>query len=182
YNLNFQHELGRDMVLQVGYVGSQGHRLLATHDVNFGNPQTCLDLANLSTLNPNAVLDSPGGSPTTCGQFLEDSPFFVPAGDIPSGMNFTLPNGQVVAGGPNSPALTIVGTRPFSSPNCNFFTGAGCPPDGVPVFSSIFAQDTIANSNCNSLQASLEKRFMRGLQFQAAYTFSKSIDQASSFE
>ena len=182
YNLNFQHELGRDMVLQVGYVGSQGHRLLATHDVNFGNPQTCLDLANLSTLNPNAVLDSPGGSPTTCGQFLEDSPFFVPAGNIPSGMNFTLPNGQVVAGGPNSPALTIVGTRPFSSPNCNFFTGAGCPPDGVPVFSSIFAQDTIANSNYNSLQASLEKRFMRGLQFQAAYTFSKSIDQASSFE
>jgi hypothetical protein len=97
-------------------------------------------------------------------------------------MNFTLPNGQVVAGGPNSPALTMVGTRRFSSPNCNFFTGAGCPPDGVPVFSSIFAQDTIANSNYNSLQTSLEKRFGHGLQFQGAYTFSKSIDQASSFE
>jgi len=50
------------------------------------------------------------------------------------------------------------------------------------VFSSIFTQDTIANSAYNSLQASLEKRFARGLQFTAAYTFSKSIDQASSFE
>ena len=52
----------------------------------------------------------------------------------------------------------------------------------MPVFSSIFAQDTIANSNYNSLQASLEKRYTHGLQFQLAYTYSKSIDSASSFE
>jgi len=61
-------------------------------------------------------------------------------------------------------------------------TGTNCPSDGVPVFSSIFAQDTIANSAYNSLQASLDKRFAHGLQFTAAYTFSKSFDQASSFE
>ena len=61
-------------------------------------------------------------------------------------------------------------------------TGAGCPSDGVPVFSSIFAQDTIANSAYNSLQASLDKRFAHGLQMTAAYTFSKSFDEASSFE
>jgi len=64
----------------------------------------------------------------------------------------------------------------------NPLTGVGCPPDGVPVFSNIFAEDTIANSNYNSLQVSAEKRFSHGLQFQAAYTFSKSIDNASSFE
>ena len=50
------------------------------------------------------------------------------------------------------------------------------------MFSSIFAQDTIANSGYNSLQASLDKRFAHGLQFTLAYTFSKSIDEASSFE
>ncbi|MBV8478148.1 MAG: hypothetical protein JOZ36_15930, partial [Acidobacteria bacterium] len=33
-----------------------------------------------------------------------------------------------------------------------------------------------------SFQTSLEKRFAHGLQFQAAYTWSKSLDQASSFE
>ena len=58
----------------------------------------------------------------------------------------------------------------------------GCPLDGIPVFSNIFAEDTIAASAYNSFQASLEKRFSHGLQFQAAYTFSKSLDWASSFE
>ncbi len=169
YNLSIQREIVKDMVLQVGYVGSQGHRLLATHDLNPANPQTCLDI--------NTVLGA-----GTCGPFLEDSQYNIPAGAIPPGMQFHLPNGQVVAGGLNSPALTMVGLRPYSSPNCNYFTGAGCPPDGVPVFSSIFAQDTIANSSYNSLQASLEKRFAHGLQFQAAYTWSKSFDEASSFE
>ena len=78
--------------------------------------------------------------------------------------------------------LNLVGLRPYSSPNCDPFTSAGCPLDGIPVFSNIFAEDTIAASAYNSFQASLEKRFSHGLQFQAAYTFSKSLDWASSFE
>ena len=44
YNLNIQRELAKDLMLQVGYVGSQGHRLLASHDINPSNPQTCLDI------------------------------------------------------------------------------------------------------------------------------------------
>jgi len=54
--------------------------------------------------------------------------------------------------------------------------------DGVPVFSSIFTQNTIANSAYNALQASLEKHFSHGLQFLASYTYGKSIDYASTFE
>jgi hypothetical protein len=169
YNFGIQRELRPDLVLQVNYVGSQGHRLLAIHDVNYANPQTCLDI--------NTVLGA--GS---CTPFGEDIGYTIPAGMIPSGMTFHLPNGQTVAGGPNSPALDIVGLRRYSSPECNYFNAATCPPDGVPVFSEIYAEDPIANSNYNSLQASLEKRFAKGLQFQLAYTFSKSIDQASSFE
>jgi hypothetical protein len=60
--------------------------------------------------------------------------------------------------------------------------GNGCPADGVPVFTNIFAEDTIAAAAYNSLQASVEKRFSHGLQLQAAYTWSKSLDWASSFE
>ena len=78
--------------------------------------------------------------------------------------------------------ITLVGLRPHSSPQWDPLTGNGCPPNGIPVFSSIFAQDTIASSAYNSLQVSLEKRFSQGLQFSAAYTWSKSIDEASSFE
>jgi hypothetical protein len=169
YNLTIQREIGKSMVFQIGYVGSQAHRLLVSHDLNYGNPQTCLDL--------NTVLGD-----GTCTQYGADSAYSVPAGAIPAGMTFHLPNGQTVPGGPSSPALTLVGLRRYSSPNCNYFTGVGCPSDGIPVFSNIFAEATIGNSNYNSLQASLDKRFSKGLQFQLAYTWSKSFDLGSSFE
>src|SRR6266481_3464348 len=42
YNLTIQREVAKDLVLQVAYVGRQGHRLLASQDLNPGNPQTCL--------------------------------------------------------------------------------------------------------------------------------------------
>jgi carboxypeptidase family protein len=188
YNFGIQREIGKDMVLSIGYVGSQGHRLLATHDLNFGNAQTCLDLNNLANIDPTAVTDG-FGNQTGCGPFFADSSFGIPANAIPAGFTLHLPNGQTVTG-PNAQPIGLVGLRKYSSPRCNPVGGwdgigtfiNGCPSDGVPVFSSIFAQDTIANSNYNSLQASLEKRLSHGLQFQVAYTFSKSIDNASSFE
>ena len=67
-------------------------------------------------------------------------------------------------------------------PTATRYTDSGCPADGVPVFSNIFAEDTVANSNYNGLQISLEKNFSHGLMFQASYTFSKAIDQGASFE
>jgi outer membrane receptor protein involved in Fe transport len=173
YNLTIQHELAKDLKLEVGYVGSQGHRLLATHDINYSNPQTCLDI--------NAV-EGPGA----CGPFTEDSEFILPLGSVAPADGFHLPYGPngptVIPAGTSISGLELVGLRPYSSPQCNPFTGAGCPVDGVPVFTGIFAQDTIASSAYNSLQVSLEKRWSRGLSFTAAYTFSKSIDEASSFE
>ena len=78
--------------------------------------------------------------------------------------------------GTGQTGCNLVGLRPYSSPTCNPFTGADCPADGVPVFTDIFAEDTIANSSYNAFEAMLEKRFSHGLQFQAAYTFSKSMD------
>ena len=39
----------------------------------------------------------------------------------------------------------------------------------------------IANSSYNALQSSLRKRFSHGLSLLASYTFSKSLDDVSSF-
>jgi len=175
YNLTIQRQLAQDLMLQIGYVGTQGHRLLGTHDVNYSNPQTCLDMITLYNLNPNNVTSF--GTPTQCGPFLQDTQWSV---TVPSGFPFHMPSGQIVNG--TGQTLQFVGLRPYSSPTCNPFTGVGCPVDGIPVFSDIFAEDTIANSNYNALEAMLEKRFSHGLQFQAAYTFSKSIDDGSTFE
>jgi Carboxypeptidase regulatory-like domain/TonB-dependent Receptor Plug Domain/TonB dependent receptor len=191
YNFTIERQLTSDMLLRVAYVGTQAHRLLSIHDLNYGNTQTCLDLNT----------DVGQG---TCEPFGADAPY-----------SFTLLPGQTihmpyipgpVANGPNIPCpyanpknpsgctitnpassnvgipINLVGLRPYSSPNCDPIANSGCPADGVPVFSNIFAEDTVANSNYNGLQISLEKNFSHGLLFQASYTFSKAIDQGASFE
>lgn len=186
YNLTIERQLTSDMLLRVAYVGTQAHHLLASHDLNYGNPQTCLDLNTYGQ---------------SCGTFSSDNAynFLLPAGatfhmpyipgPTPGGPNVPCPylnphnpSGCTITGGPNGTQINLVGLRPYSSPNCDPIANTGCPSDGVPVFSNIFAEDTIANSNYNALQVSVEKNFSRGLMFQASYTFSKAIDQGASFE
>ncbi len=183
YNFTIQQELAKNLVFQLGYVGSQGHRLLATTDLNRSTPRTCLDIIALANHNPNNVQSF--FSNASCGAFLEDNQFTIAldptvASDPNNPIStFHLPNGTTHA--LDGSTIYFTGIRPYSSPNCQL-TNPTCPPDQIPVFSNIFAQDTIANSAYNSLQGNLEKRFSNGLQLQAAYTYSKSIDQASSFE
>jgi hypothetical protein len=169
YNLTLQHQFAHDIVVQIGYVGSEGHFLTINHDLNPGTAQTCLDL--------NLI---PGQS---CGPFAADNKFFIPANAIPNGVTLHLPYGSVPSvTGPNPQPITLVGLRKYSSPLCQPTTGVGCPPDGQPVFGSIYTADNIGNSNYNSLQISAEKRAAKGLDFLAAYTFSKSFDYGSTFE
>jgi outer membrane receptor protein involved in Fe transport len=167
YNFSIQRELTKDLLWQINYVGSQGHRLLASHDINPGNPQTCLDLANLGQ---------------GCGPTGEDNTYQF---TLTSGQTLTMPSGQVITGDAGGTPIFLAGTRPYSAPNCvtnGPSAGMNCPANGNPIFTNIFAEDTIATSAYNSLQTMLEKRFSHGLQFQAAYTWSKSLDWASSFE
>jgi len=193
YNLTIQREVAKDLVLTMAYVGRQGHRLLASQDLNPGNPNTCLDL---QTVAADPSVNDPS---LACGPFLADSPYTF---TLPAGMTFHLPYAApTTPGGPNVPCpianapaactitgaaggtpITLVGTRPYSSPFCDPLSGNGCPSDGIPVISDIFTQNTISNSAYNGFQASLEKRFSHGLQFEAAYTYGKSIDNASTFE
>ncbi|MDT7542218.1 MAG: hypothetical protein QOE33_2122 [Acidobacteriota bacterium] len=98
WNVNVQRQLGRSRVLEIGYVGSKGTKLLTARDIN---------------------------QPTA------------------------------------SPA------RPNPRPN--------------PIFDDIDIIESRANSNYNALQARLQQRFSRGLSLLAAYTYSKSIDDASNF-
>ena len=178
YNFTIQRQLGNNLMAQVGYVGAQGHRLLAGRDINPSTPQTCLDI--IAVMGDGA-----------CGPTIEDSQFIIPAEAVAPTGGFHVPYGPngptvipagTVIGSVAPGGLNLVGIRPYSSPNCDPFSGAGCPSDGVPVFTDIFAEDTIGNSSYNALEALVEKRFSHGLQFQAAYTWSKSQDDASTFE
>ncbi|HTV56905.1 MAG TPA: hypothetical protein VMI06_18580, partial [Terriglobia bacterium] len=50
------------------------------------------------------------------------------------------------------------------------------------VYGSIGLMSGIANSDYNALQSSLQKRFSHGMQFLASYTYSKTLDDSSSFD
>jgi outer membrane receptor protein involved in Fe transport len=61
---------------------------------------------------------------------------------------------------------------------------SGCTLADQPsscVYGSIGEIASIANSSYNALETSLRKRFSHGLSFLASYTWSKSIDDVSSF-
>jgi Carboxypeptidase regulatory-like domain/TonB dependent receptor len=61
---------------------------------------------------------------------------------------------------------------------------SGCTladPSTSCVYASVGEIASIANSSYNALEASLRKRFSHGLSFLASYTWSKSIDDVSSF-
>ena len=113
--LHNSKRLARDLVLQVGYVGSQGHRLLASHDINAANPQTCLDIATLANNNPNSVFSY--GLQGTCGPFAEDNQFTVTLpssnGSVPSN-GFHLPTGATVQAAGQT--LNLVGLLPTPLP------------------------------------------------------------------
>ena len=61
---------------------------------------------------------------------------------------------------------------------------SGCTLNDPPsscIFSSMGEIASVANSSYNALQVSLQKRFSHGVSFLASYTWSKDIDDASSF-
>lgn len=66
------------------------------------------------------------------------------------------------------------------------FTLATCAPQTFPFDPSVYGQiglvTTEFNSNYNSLQISLNKRFSGGLQLTAAYTYSRYFDFTSNLE
>ena len=120
YFLSFEREITRKTVLQLNYVGSEGHHLLLVYSANPGNPALCLSL--------------PG-----CGPGDENTPFLTSSGQ------------------------TVGCTR----------VGLGCN------FGNDDYEASKGNANYNSFQASL-RHTGQGLDVTAGYTYSKSIDQASS--
>jgi hypothetical protein len=73
-----------------------------------------------------------------------------------------------------SPANPINGQTTNTSANTQLRVPyTGFSPAGL------LAEETAADSHYHSLQASVTRRFSRGLRFQASYTFSKSMDDTS---
>jgi len=121
WDLNFQRSIGRDFLLEMGYVGTKGTHL---------------------------------------PRFIEGNPAVFVPGYV---------NGQPISNSGNANQRRLY---------------SGCTLNDPPsscIFSSMGEIASIANSSYNALEVSLQKRFSHGLAFLASYTWSKSIDDASSF-
>jgi hypothetical protein len=76
YNVNIQQELTRHMVLQVGYVGAQGHKLYRFRDLNQPSQATI----NAADLNCDCIniygFDPTGNFPTIFGPYAPAGTYF----------------------------------------------------------------------------------------------------------
>lgn len=77
---------------------------------------------------------------------------------------------QIVAANSPQAQFSPVGTRPFAGLNT---------PVAARFANDIVQQQSTAQSTYNSLQIKVERRLSKGTSFLLAYTFSKSIDDAS---
>ena len=77
-----------------------------------------------------------------------------------------------------SKGTKLLAGRDINQPNAS---AAQQNPRPVQAYGDITELESRANSNYNSLQARFQQRFNAGLSVLAAYTFSKSIDDASGF-
>ncbi len=77
------------MMFQIGYVGSEGHRLLASYDINPSIPQTCLDITSIANANA-AQCELIWYTGNRADPFLEDSQWSV---TVPNGFPFHMPSG-----------------------------------------------------------------------------------------
>jgi len=82
-----------------------------------------------------------------------------------------------VSRGNNQPALASP-TNPLNGLTTNSVANATERVPFLGVAPLVFRVESSGTSNFNSLQATINKRLSHGLQFLAAYTFSKSIDTA----
>jgi hypothetical protein len=133
WNFSVQHQLGRDWVLELGYVGTKGTRLRSTFDPD--QPRLA------SPTNPITV-----NCATNC---------------------------LTGTGGPSSTQIT---TNTGATGAGNFEARAPYLGINPQAFEAFYPN---SDSHYNGLQATVSHHFSRGLYFQSAYTWSKSIDDVS---
>jgi hypothetical protein len=151
FSLGVQHEIGSGTTLDLSYVGSLSRHLVTSRDINAAPYGSAFQK---SVQNPDCV--DGNGDPVFAGGVVPD----VQPGLQP----------QYAAAGFNFNGYCAFGFANFTSNFLLPFKGYG----QIPYL------EFNGTSNYNSLQASLQRRFSRGLTFGAVYTWSKSLATANS--
>jgi hypothetical protein len=178
---------GPKTVIRGGYGIFWDEKLLNIHLTPALSPPFLVPLSFNQSTNgvPNINISNPFGGQAAAGGFPAavwlESPFkngylqqwnFNVQHELPSAMAFTLGyvgskgthlDHQYNANLPQPSALFVQANRPF------------------PNFANITVDSASASSSYEALQASLEKRFSKGLSFLLGYTYAKAIDNGSAW-
>ncbi len=162
WNLGAQYEVGANLLVEVRYVGSKGTKLLQAtsfaqgFDLNDPNtPDFIYERFNRAYVASGSPLGALNVGSTARQRGLGKA-FGFPNATLGGLIDLNLAN-------PAGAVITFEGRSPFL---------------GFDVPEAILLGNS-AYSSYHSAQVSVTKRLSRGLQFNAAYTFSKSIDNAS---
>ncbi len=115
YELSIEHQVTRNDLVTLSYVGTQGHRLLSSESANPGSPQLCMQLIAEGAV----VLGS--NPPQTCGPGGENNVYQLPSGALQVGTRLTFP-GVILPGG--TPAVTIGNDSYFITAGASSYNSA----------------------------------------------------------
>lgn len=165
WHLTFERELRDDYYFSVAYVGTKGTKLTRLTTPNLGpNVTPIIPLVNI--MLPGVVsIPDPQGFPIIASSQVRSGVNFV--SDSNNSSDFVCP--------PQSPLEPPNSTLPFICGG-SFFSFASRPNPALGAY-RIF--ENSASSNYHALQIEARKRYSRGFQFTAAYTWSHAIDDVS---
>lgn len=156
FSLGLQHDLGKGTTLDIAYVGTQSRHLVTSRDINAIPYGTAFTYAAQDPANYASYCSSNPGSCDANGIPAVEpnlNPIYAAAGLKYSGINAY-----------GRPSYTNAALVPFKG------------------FGQIPFLRFDGNSNYNSLQASLQRRFTKSLTLGVAYTWSKALATANSDE
>jgi hypothetical protein len=162
YNFGVQRELGADMMLEVRYVGSRGNKLLEARAFNQGYDLNAADA-------PDYIFERFNQSYLAAGS---------PNGPLNQGATARERGVGKAFGFPNTGLGGMVDYNLANASGAIIGFEARAPILGFNIPEAVLLANT-GRSRYNSVQFNLLKRLSHGVQFNLAYTYSRSMDTSS---
>jgi hypothetical protein len=165
WHLDVQHDVGRNTIATISYVGSAGVHLTRSYEYNQIFPVA----ASQNPYAPGQVISTADCNNIGNGVDAVDA--------------YGVPTNAVTSYGTKVPYTPGTNGGPPSGAAVNLFVACGNNADLFRPFngvSSITRKDQTGSSNYNALEASL-RHSIGGLELNAAYTYSHSIDDSSDY-
>jgi hypothetical protein len=170
WNLSIQRELPGGFVAQAAYVGHRGTHLMRIYNINQINGDAVIPSFLIMQANYNAGCQPDG---TGCPTGVTGTPVPIVAnGSIPASLVSTIINSSTTKGYLPQNNVGLFAQR-IEQNTLNLHLRPN------QQFSTISYIDSGGDSYYHSLQATLRKRFDRGLLLGLSYTLGKSIDDQS---